>query len=226
MARGAKPAKVKVGTKRLVARKVPAKKGSDVAELEQRLAEALEQQEATSKILRVISQSPTDVLPVFDTIARNAVSKSTPPMAQLILKRAAPSAATRGDAMSSIRQGYRFHQRTAFQFLRPPELPDPEADRLRPRPVVRPRGGRRRGGPAGRPPVDRGDRRLSRRCPIRNQEVRRGLVYYPLGILVEPAAPCQPLPRGANVSCKLVGPYFVNRVSPLGSRFTLHVFSL
>src|SRR5438477_11534285 len=75
MGRRAKPAKAigKREAKPLLVRKSAKDDAAKVEELESRLAEALEERAALSEILRVISESPTDLQHVFDAIVASSV---------------------------------------------------------------------------------------------------------------------------------------------------------
>jgi len=70
----AKPPKGKADAKRPLAGKTPKDEGAKVRDLEKSLAENLEREKATGEILRVISQSPTEVQPVFDAIVRSGAA--------------------------------------------------------------------------------------------------------------------------------------------------------
>jgi len=73
MRRGAKPVTTTVVAGRPAGRKSRALSPATASALKQRLAEALDREAATSEILRIISQSPTGLQPVFDAIVKNAV---------------------------------------------------------------------------------------------------------------------------------------------------------
>ena len=72
MGRGSKPAKSKVGAKVPVNRKASKNENALVRDLAKRLTEALDQQRATSEILRLISNAPNNAQSVFQAIAESA----------------------------------------------------------------------------------------------------------------------------------------------------------
>ncbi|MEO8304679.1 MAG: GAF domain-containing protein [Betaproteobacteria bacterium] len=85
MPRGATPVTRKAETRAPVARKPRKTASSKAGDLEKRLATSVEQQAATSEILRVISASPADIQPVVDVVAERAARLCNAPFARVLL---------------------------------------------------------------------------------------------------------------------------------------------
>ncbi len=85
MERGAKSAKAKVEARPTVTRKPRKVVAPTGLQVEQRLAEAVEQHAAISEILRVISSSPGDVTPVLASVAERAAHLCGASFAQVLL---------------------------------------------------------------------------------------------------------------------------------------------
>ncbi len=85
MEREVKTVKVKAGAKTPAAKRSRPHAAIDQRAVEQRLADALAQQAATSHILRVMSDSPTDVQPVLDAVAESAAHLCRAGFARVLL---------------------------------------------------------------------------------------------------------------------------------------------
>jgi len=96
MDREAKTVKSRAGAKPSSVKRLRARAATDQRSVEQRLADALAQQAATSEILRVMSTSPTDVQPVLDAVARLAARLCHAPYTRVLL--------AEGDVMRPLAQ--------------------------------------------------------------------------------------------------------------------------
>ena len=86
MDRGAKPARANAAAKRPRRQEIARdRRRAAIRELETRLAAALEQQAATSEILRLMAASPGDVQPVLDAVAERAARLCKAPFARVFL---------------------------------------------------------------------------------------------------------------------------------------------
>ena len=87
----------------------------ELAEAQKRLAEALEQQTATSEVLRVIASSPGELEPVFQAMLENAARMCEAKFGTLYLRE--------GDANRAVAHYGRDHMKPGITRVRPVDHP-------------------------------------------------------------------------------------------------------